>query len=52
MVNNSETLKNLNKVKPNLFLHNFSVIYSAIYEFSLSKNERALYSLDQAGNEK
>ena len=52
MVNNSETLKNLNGIKPDLFLHDFRVIHSAINEFSDSENGPAAYSLHQAGNEK
>ena len=51
MVNNSETLKNLNGIKPDLFLHDFRVIHSAINEFSDSENGPAAYSLHQAGNE-
>ena len=52
MVNNSETLKNLNGIKPDFFFHDFRVIHSAIYEFSHSENGPAAYSLHQAGNEK
>ena len=37
MVNNSETLKNLNGIKPDFFLHDFRVIHSAINEFSDSE---------------
>ena len=51
MVNNSETLKSLNRIKP-YFFYNFRVIYSAIYEFSHSENGPAANSLHQAGNEK
>ena len=51
MVNNSETLKSLNRIKP-YFFYNFRVIYSAIYEFSHSENGLAANSLHQAGNEK
>ena len=52
MVNNSETLKNLNGIKPDFFLHDFKVIHSAINEFSDSENGPTAYSLHQAGNEK
>ena len=52
MVNNSERLKNLNRIKPDFFLHDFRVIHSAINEFSDSENGPAVYSLHQAGNEK
>ena len=52
MVNNSETLKNLNGIKPDFFFHDFRVIHSAINEFSDSENGPAAYSLHQAGNEK
>ena len=52
MVNNSETLKNLNGIEPDFFFYNFRVIHSAIYEFLHSENGPAAYSLHQAGDEK
>ena len=51
MVINSETLKNLNGIKPDFF-YDFRIIHSAIYEFSHSENGPAANSLHQAGNKK